>query len=296
MSSIPKKTQIFITISRIKLYKSLVPSAGIRLFSIFSKRFLKEKIRQISILKTDRKALNIKDKQGAKAAHQRYNGPMEYSVCLLAAGKGSRTQLDYNKVFYHLNSGKTVLETITDLFLKDPDCKQVIVVHADYEKKDILKLLDHKDERLEFTHGGATRQESVYNALQKVSQKYVMIHDAARPYLRQQELEKLKTALLENPACLLMVPEVDTVKKVDENGYVIETLNRSQIWKAQTPQCFQTDLIKEVHEIAKKKEKTGTDDAQLVEWFSKVPVLAVQGISTNTKITNPEDLKYAFDY
>lgn len=221
---------------------------------------------------------------------------MEYSVCLLAAGKGSRTQLDYNKVFYHLNSGKTVLETITDLFLKDAECRQIVVVHAEYEKNDILKLLGNKDERIEFAVGGATRQKSVYNALQKVNQNYVMIHDAARPYLRREEIEKLKSALQESPACLLMVPEVDTVKRVDENGYVIETLDRSQIWKAQTPQCFKTDLIKEVHEKAKKKEKIGTDDAQLVEWFSKTPVLAVQGVSTNTKITNPEDLKYAFDY
>jgi 2-C-methyl-D-erythritol 4-phosphate cytidylyltransferase len=221
---------------------------------------------------------------------------MDYSICLLAAGKGSRTQLDYNKVFYHLDPEHTVLDVILDVFVQDKECRQILVVAAEYEKEKVERMLSGKDERVEVVCGGATRQQSVWNALQHVDQEYVLIHDAARPYLKREVLERLKRQLHEDDAALLMVPAVDTIKTVDELGYVTKTLKRSQVWHAQTPQAFKTSLIKECHEKAIEKQFEGTDDAQLVELFSKTLVKAVRSDPANTKITLPSDLRYSFDF
>ena len=94
----------------------------------------------------------------------------------------------------------------------------------------------------------------------------------------------------EHDACLLMVPSVDTTKIVVD-GYVKESLERKLVYHAQTPQCFKTNLIKECHRLARNKQVQATDDAQLVEWFSKARVKVVLSSFTNKKITLPEDLK-----
>lgn len=212
---------------------------------------------------------------------------MKYSVCLLAAGKGVRTQLPYNKVLYRLE-GKTVLDYSLDLFLSDLDCCQIIVTCAT-EDMDFMKTIQ-KDPRITLVLGGATRQDSVYEALCKVTYPYVMIHDAARPYLKREQIESLKSTLRDEKACLLMIPSVDTVKIV-KNGYVESTLDRSLLYNAQTPQCFDTELIKKCHGQAKKEGRIATDDAQLVEWYSTIPVKVVEGDSSNKKITVSSDLK-----
>lgn len=213
---------------------------------------------------------------------------MKYSICILAAGRGSRTNLDYNKVFYKFKDGKTVLDKSVDLFSSDIDCEKIVVVCAEYEKEEVLKIYE-SNPKVEITVGGATRQDSVSNGLEKIDSEYVFIHDGARPYLNMEQINELKDILAHEDACLLMVPSVDTIKIV-ENGYVKMSLDRSLLYNAQTPQCFKTSLIKECHKKAKLENKQATDDAQLVEWYSNVPVKVVVGDSSNIKITNPGDL------
>lgn len=216
---------------------------------------------------------------------------MNYSVIVLAAGRGSRTNLDYNKVFYTFENGQTVLNKSLSVFLSDEDCKQVVLVCADYEKDYVTENYLY-DSRIQVVTGGQTRQDSVYNGLQIVDQDYVMIHDGARPFVEKKWILDLKHSLEteEEDACLLMVPSVDTTKIVVD-GYVKESLERKLVYHAQTPQCFKTDLIKECHQLARNKQVQATDDAQLVEWFSKVRVKVVLSSFTNKKITLPEDLK-----
>lgn len=214
---------------------------------------------------------------------------MNYSVIVLAAGRGSRTNLDYNKVFYTFENGQTVLNKSLSVFLSDDDCKQVVLVCADYEK-DYVNEKYRYDSRIQIVTGGKTRQDSVYNGLQVVNQDYVMIHDGARPFVDQEWIVNLKQTLETEDACLLMVPSVDTTKIVVD-GYVKESLERKLVYHAQTPQCFKTDLIKECHQLARNKQVEATDDAQLVEWFSKTRVKVVLSSFTNKKITLPEDLK-----
>lgn len=214
---------------------------------------------------------------------------MNYSVIVLAAGRGSRTNLDYNKVFYTFENGQTVLNKSLSVFLSDEDCKQVVLVCADYEKDYVIENYLY-DSRIQVVTGGQTRQDSVYNGLQVVNQDYVMIHDGARPFVEKKWIFDLKYTLETESACLLMVPSVDTTKIVVD-GYVKESLERKLVYHAQTPQCFKTGLIKECHQLAKNKQVQATDDAQLVEWFSDVKVKVVLSSFTNKKITLPEDLK-----
>lgn len=214
---------------------------------------------------------------------------MEYSVCLLAAGKGSRTQLEYNKVFYKLENGKTVLDTCLSVFLEDDECKEIVIVSAKYEIGYVHSLYRH-EKKIQIVEGGATRQESVSNGLNVVTSPYVFIHDGARPYVTRELIERCKNALKEEDACLLMVPSIDT-SKIVVDGYVKETLVRSTVYNAQTPQCFKTELIRYCQQKAKEEGYTGTDDAQLVERYTDTKIKMVLGDPENVKITLPADLK-----
>lgn len=213
---------------------------------------------------------------------------MNYSVCILAAGKGSRTQLDFNKVFFKFKDGTSVLDRSVNLFNEDSDCKEIILVVAEHEKEYVEKLYQNIN-KIKITIGGKTRQESVSHGLRLVCSEYVFIHDGARPYLNIKEVNKLKQTLLEYDSCLLMIPSVDTVKIV-ENGFVKESLDRSLLYNAQTPQCFKTSLLKECHQKALEDQREATDDAQLVEWYSNALIKVVTGNASNIKITNPSDL------
>ena len=209
-----------------------------------------------------------------------------YSVVVLCAGKGTRTGLDYNKMLYQFN-GKTVYEMTLEIFLNDNKCKQVVVVTSEEEREEFVKLID--DNRIVFTTGGKERQDSVYNGLKLTTSKYVFIHDGARPYVKQEHLDKLLECLKEHKACLLMVPCKDTIKKVVD-GKVIETLERSKLMQAQTPQAFHSDIVKTAYQKGIESGYQATDDAQMVEVFTNEEVYAVVGDYENKKITTPEDL------
>lgn len=212
---------------------------------------------------------------------------MEYSAIILAAGKGSRTNLEYNKVFYKFSDGQVLLLKTLSRFLDDKSCTQIVIVSTPDEIEIIQEMID--DERITYTYGGETRQDSVYNGLQKVSNEFVMIHDGARCFISAKEIENCKKALEENDACLLMVPAIDTIKKVVD-GYVVNTPLRSELYAAQTPQCFKTELIKECYQKAKDEGAIASDDASLVELYSDVKIKVVKGEYANKKVTTKEDL------
>lgn len=212
---------------------------------------------------------------------------MEYSAIILAAGKGSRTNLEYNKVFYKFSDGQVLLLKTLSRFLEDESCTQIVIVSTPDEIEIIQEMID--DTRITYTYGGETRQDSVYNGLQKVSNEFVMIHDGARCFISAKEIENCKKALEENDACLLMVPAIDTIKKVVD-GYVVNTPLRSELYAAQTPQCFKTELIKECYQKAKDEGAVASDDASLVELYSDVKIKVVKGEYANKKVTTKEDL------
>lgn len=214
---------------------------------------------------------------------------MKYSAIILAAGKGSRTNLEYNKVFYTFSDGEKLLQKTIRPFLLDEECTQLIVVIGKEEKEIVEEILP-KDMRIECTYGGETRQDSVYNGLLCVKEEHVMIHDGARCYVSDDEIKRCKESLEKEKACLLMVPAIDTIKVV-KDGYVESTPVRSTLYYAQTPQCFETSLIKECYQKGKEEGWQASDDTSLVERYSDVKVKVVRGEYANKKVTTKEDLK-----
>ncbi len=213
---------------------------------------------------------------------------MNYTALIVAAGKGSRMGLGYNKVFYLLSEGKTVLEKTMDIFKKDPRCKQIVVV---MRKDDVLRGVRNSDSgSTVHVVGGSTRQESVYNGLMATTQNRVLIHDCARPFLTQDCLDNLIEALEHEKACILAVPMKDTVKEVID-GYIVKTHQRENLMSAQTPQAFETDFIIKCYKKARALNLIATDDAQVVEMTSDQPVKIVLGNYFNQKITTIEDVK-----
>lgn len=213
---------------------------------------------------------------------------MNYSVIVVAAGKGTRTGLTYNKVFYKIGNVPIITQTLKP-FIEDQDCAKIILAISLQERKEFEDII--QSEKVVYVKGGATRQESAYHALQQVTTDYVMIHDGVRPFLKEEQIAAIKNALETEDAALLMVPLIDTIKEV-KDGYVVHTPNRSDYMCAQTPQAFRTELILHCHEEARKHpDITASDDAMLVELFSDTKIRVVEGSYDNIKVTTPKDLK-----
>ncbi|MDR1606319.1 MAG: 2-C-methyl-D-erythritol 4-phosphate cytidylyltransferase [Streptococcaceae bacterium] len=208
-----------------------------------------------------------------------------YTAVILAAGSGQRMAADRNKVFLAL-AGQAIFQYSLTLFLSDPDCQQVLLVG---KAEEIAAFAPFLSDRVQFVTGGAERQDSVRQALSQVSQAAVMIHDGARPFVKRSELEALK----QHQNAILAAPVKETIKQVTDSGQIDQTVPRHNLWGAQTPQFFQTTLIRQVHQLARERAFLGTDDASLVEMFSELPVAVVMGSYENIKITTPEDLIFA---
>ena len=174
--------------------------------------------------------------------------------------------------------------------------KIIIVVAPEREAlcRDMLHSYATFRTPLSVVHGGAERQDSVRLGLAALdpTSEIVAIHDAARPFLDREILDRsIETAAIYGGA-LVAVPARDTIKRVGEDGTVVETIPRQQLWIAQTPQAFRVPLIREAHARALAEGVIVTDDAALLERFGKM-VKIVPGSYQNFKITTPEDLKVA---
>jgi 2-C-methyl-D-erythritol 4-phosphate cytidylyltransferase len=141
--------------------------------------------------------------------------------------------------------------------------------------------------------GGATRQESVWRALQASppAVDIVLVHDAVRPFIERRLIDAVVAAAVQHGAAVCALPIAETVKRV-RDGMVEATLDRSGLWAVQTPQAFRAALLREAHDKARRDGVAGTDDAALVERLGH-PVRVVAGLPGNVKITTPEDLRRA---
>lgn len=207
---------------------------------------------------------------------------MNYSVVIVAAGKGIRANLGYNKNFFEIEEGKTIIDKTIDIFDEDIECQEIIVV-TDKDNIDSI----NKRNKIKIILGGETRKDSVYNGLKEVKEDYVLIHDGVRPFLRKESLEKLKDNLNKYDALILAHNVVETVKYVEDNK-IIKTINRNNIYLAETPQAFKTSLILKAYEISVDKEFT--DEAMLLEEIGE-NVYIVEDEYPNPKLTKAEDFK-----
>jgi 2-C-methyl-D-erythritol 4-phosphate cytidylyltransferase len=151
------------------------------------------------------------------------------------------------------------------------------------------------------TQGGAARHHSVLNGLKKLQnyaqpQDWVLVHDAARPCVRQTDIQRLMTTLVNHPVGgLLAVPVRDTMKRVDEDNQVTKTVERQGLWHALTPQMFRLDLLLPALQQVIRQNLQVTDEAQAIERLGYQPVL-IAGHADNIKITHPQDLALATLY
>jgi 2-C-methyl-D-erythritol 4-phosphate cytidylyltransferase len=152
--------------------------------------------------------------------------------------------------------------------------------------------------KLSVAAGGEERCHSVLNALQLLQQKaaaadWVLVHDAARPCLRRDDLDHLIDVLRDHPVGgLLGLPVADTVKRTGADDAVIETVPREHLWRALTPQMFRLAELHEALDTALKNDRLVTDDASAMELAGKAPKM-VEGHGDNIKITRPQDLALA---
>lgn len=212
---------------------------------------------------------------------------MKISAVIVAAGKGTRMGADKNKVFLTL-MGRTILEHTVDVFEKAPIIDEIIVVTNDTGECSVL--LSGYKKVAGIVCGGGTRQESVKNGLMAASGDIAVIHDGARALIKEEEIILAIDAAKKYGAAAVGVKSKDTLKKADQNGFIIKTVDREYIYNIQTPQVFNMRDIRRMHEQA--EGNLFTDDCALAESFG-TRIKIVEGSYDNIKITTPDDLEIA---
>lgn len=224
----------------------------------------------------------------------------KHAAVIVAGGSGSRMHSEMPKQYLEI-AGKPILYYTLRQFENSFMDAVVLVVSKDWieycQTEIIEKYQLHGVSAI--VCGGKERYDSVYRGLSAVGDcDYVYIHDGARPFLNAQILERAKACVEEYQACAAGMPVKDTIKIVDEHGFVRETPDRNYVWQIQTPQVFSFPLIKEAYEQLYHRTDPGniTDDAMVVEAMLGHPVKLFEGAYENIKITTPEDLVTAENF
>lgn len=217
-----------------------------------------------------------------------------FAVIIVAAGKSSRFKdAHYRKPFAPLENRAVWLHS-AERFINRGDVKQVIVVVAAEDREAFQEKFGANVAILgiDVVEGGAERSDSVANALARVKPTidFVAIHDAARPCLANEWIDRVFAAAETAGAAILAVPVSGTLKRVGPDKTIQATVSRKDIWEAQTPQVFRRDWLLQAY--ANRGREAATDDAEVVQRAGhKVTVVA--GSSLNLKITTKEDLRLA---
>ena len=200
------------------------------------------------------------------------------TVILMMAGSSSRMNLNENKLFLPLGD-KLVFEHSLDMFLSNGF--NVICV----TKEEYIKYLLKYEDKIKIVMGGNTRQESVYNGLIACDSEYVMIHDAARPFVSQTIINACKDAINENKCFLVAKPSKDSV-------YIktpFKSVKREDIIMAQTPQGGPRRALLNAHTMAINESFVSTDDISLLLKYTGEEIKIIDGEEKNFKITTQLD-------
>ena len=217
---------------------------------------------------------------------------MKYTVMIPAAGSGKRMGAGYNKLFLMLGEQPIFIHTL-QVFEDDPACVGIILAVKQEERPEIEVMLNRFGitKVRSIVDGGTERQYSVAACIRAHTKAgIVLVHDAARPFIRRAVIEKLVAQATKHGAAIAGVKAKDTMKWAP-NGIVEETVDREQLWIVQTPQAFQYDVLKEAAEEAENDGFLGTDESMLVERMGH-PVHIVEGTYENVKMTTQEDLVF----
>jgi 2-C-methyl-D-erythritol 4-phosphate cytidylyltransferase len=215
---------------------------------------------------------------------------------LPAAGIGSRMQADCPKQYLTIGH-QTLLEHAIHALLRHPRITQVIVA-INPEDQQFKTLPIASDPRVLVTEGGQQRADSVMAGLQLAGNaQWVLVHDAARPCLHPDDLERLLAITAHSKVGgILAAPVRDTMKRAQVGQSIIaHTVERQDLWHALTPQLFPLELLKLCLQRALDEGAVVTDEASALEHCGYHPLL-VTGRSDNIKVTRPEDLALAAFY
>lgn len=218
------------------------------------------------------------------------------TAIILAAGQGKRMGTKIQKQYLEID-GKPILYYSLQAFEQSELIDEIVLVvgdgQIDYCQKQMVSKYGFKKVKA-IVEGGKERYHSVANGLREVEEGYVFIHDGARPFVTEEILQRAYDEVIKHRACVVGMPVKDTIKIADENGFAKVTPDRNLLWQVQTPQAFETSIIKEAYKKLMESDTINvTDDAMVAEQMLGVKVKLVVGSYENIKITTPEDLKIA---
>lgn len=219
----------------------------------------------------------------------------QLALIIPAAGTGERMGEKTPKPYLEL-CGKTVLEHTLSRFTEISGLGEVIVATTPEFIEQTEEMLGRIFPGLIYhvVEGGNERQDSIRNALKKISGKtgLVAVHDAVRPFVSKRDVESCIVEAAKWGGAVLAIPSKDTIKVAGDHNEIVKTPDRKRMWQAQTPQIFWAALLREAYEYAENYKVKGSDDSSLVEEVGGKVVL-VNGSSKNFKITFPLDLEIA---
>jgi 2-C-methyl-D-erythritol 4-phosphate cytidylyltransferase / 2-C-methyl-D-erythritol 2,4-cyclodiphosphate synthase len=215
------------------------------------------------------------------------------AALIVAAGRGTRAGAATPKQ-YAMPGGVSILARTVGVFIGYPEVDLVAVVIGPDDRALYDASIPSGHPKLTPpATGGDTRQRSVLNglrALVPLAPDRVLIHDGVRPFVTAETIERVLGALQHTPGAIAAVPVADTLKRADAQRRVAETVGRSGLWRAQTPQGFRFTDILAAHEAAAAAGRDDlTDDAGVAEWAG-LAVTLVDGSEANRKLTTAEDL------
>ncbi|PJA19180.1 MAG: 2-C-methyl-D-erythritol 4-phosphate cytidylyltransferase, partial [Candidatus Diapherotrites archaeon CG_4_10_14_0_2_um_filter_31_5] len=222
---------------------------------------------------------------------------MNYAV-ICAGGKGTRINAGKNKVFVKIK-GKEIISRTIQVFENAENINGIIISAAKEDEKEIKKIIEREGFKKvkAVVEGGKQRQDSVWNGIKKLKETakkedIVLIHNAANPFLEEKTINECIKEAEKFGASVAAQKVKDTIKRVNEDLLVKETLNRKELWQMQTPQTIIFHIALKAFEKAYKENFYGTDDVQLVERIhGKIKI--VECPYENIKITTQEDIDLA---
>lgn len=218
---------------------------------------------------------------------------IDYWAIVPAAGSGSRMQSEKPKQYIEIDN-HAIIEYSLEALLQHKKIQKIIVA-LDVNDRYWHDLPVSKLAKIVTVSGGNERVYSVLNALQALSglaqaDDWVLVHDAARPLLSCEALQKLIDKVDGHPVGgILGVPVVDTLKYIEQDN-ICKTVSREHLWAAQTPQMFRYGLLKDAIEAALHNNQEVTDESSAVQRAGHKPII-VEGDSFNIKLTRPSDLE-----
>lgn len=220
--------------------------------------------------------------------------PPDVGVVIVAAGQGTRTGSRELKQFRWV-AGKPMLLHCIQIFQRRADVALVVAVLPRDQAGDPPPWIFQCDtDRLLVSTGGKERGDSVWSGIEDLPEEVstVVIHDAARPLVTEATIDAVIATARTGRGAVAALPVVDTIKDVNEDGTIAATLDRTRLWRAQTPQAFPRAMIEQAYQAARRDRLHLTDDAAVCERL-KLPVVVVRGSERAMKITAEADFARA---